>query len=60
MNYQSGFQFLGGCFFLAVGIWLFVYMIKETKNGYRSEFGNDIKLYVASILGCALIYETFY
>jgi hypothetical protein len=39
-------------------------MFKETKNGYRSGFGNDIKLYLGAvlgiILGCVLIFKSFF
>lgn len=45
---------LAGIAFLLFSVWLLFYMIKETKNGYRSGFGNDIKLYVGAILGIIL------
>lgn len=53
-----------GIFFLIGGTWLLVYTIDETKRGYRSRFGNDLKLYLGAImgiiLGIVLIYKTLF
>lgn len=45
---------LAGTTFLLFSIWLLFYMLMETKKGYRSGFGNDIKLYVGAVLGIVL------
>jgi len=58
------FEFIGGLILLVFGVWFLAYNIKETKNGYRSRAGNDIKLYAVAILliifGCVLVYRAFF
>ena len=48
------FQFVGGAVILVVGIWFLSYNIRETRKGYRSQYGNDIKLYFSSIIAILL------
>lgn len=45
---------LAGIGFLLFSSCLLFDTIKETKKGYRSGFGNDIKLYAGAILGIIL------
>ena len=56
-------KFLSGCFISIISVWLFLKNIKDYVNGFRSNFGNDIGLYGASIggfiIGIALIYKAF-
>ncbi|WP_343531979.1 hypothetical protein [Pedobacter sp.] len=54
MSSEEIILLLAGTAFLLFNIWLLFYMLKETKKGYRSSFGNDIKLYVGAILGIIL------
>ncbi len=54
MNSNEILMLLSGIVFLFFGIWLFFHMLNETKKGYRSKFGNDIKLYFSAILGIVL------
>jgi ABC-type dipeptide/oligopeptide/nickel transport system permease component len=54
-------MFLCGSAFLLFGIWLLLYMLRETKNGYKDELGNGVKLYFSSIgsivFGCVLMWR---
>jgi succinate dehydrogenase hydrophobic anchor subunit len=58
------FEFIAGLILLIFGIWFFAYNLKETKGGYRSRAGNDIKLYTVAILsiifGCVLLYRAIF
>ncbi|MCJ0743670.1 hypothetical protein [Pedobacter montanisoli] len=54
MNADEIMMLLVGAAFLFFSIWLLFHMLKETKNGYRGGFGNDIKLYVGAVLGIVL------
>ncbi len=51
----------GGFAVLGFGVWLLTHMIKETREGYRSRFGNDIGLYIWAIaciiIGIILIWQ---
>ncbi len=61
MNFNELKIFVGGIGFLTIGIWLFFNMLKDTRSGFRSSFGHDIQIYVASVmsivLGCILIFK---
>lgn len=54
MSYENLFMILCGRTALSLGLWQFFAIYKDTKNGYRSEFGYDIQLYLASIFGIIL------
>lgn len=54
MNSEEIIMLLAGIAFFIFSIWLLFYILKETKKGYRSSFGNDIKLYVGAVLGIVL------
>ena len=54
MSSEEIIKLLAGMTFLLFSTWLLFYMLKETKKGYRSRFGNDIKLYVGAVLGIVL------
>jgi succinate dehydrogenase hydrophobic anchor subunit len=56
MNSDKIIMLLGGIVFLFFSIWLFFYMFKETKNGYRSGFGNDIKPQLVEVYNFDLKY----
>lgn len=64
MSSDKVMMLLGGSVFLFFSIWLFFNTLKDTKNGYKSGFGNDVKLYAGSvlgiILGCVLIYKSLF
>jgi ABC-type nickel/cobalt efflux system permease component RcnA len=53
MDDEALMQFLSGCLLLTFGIWFFFQNLKDSKKGYKSDYGNDIGLYGASI--CAII-----
>lgn len=52
---------IGGLVLLVFGVWFLIYNINETKEGYLSEAGNDLKLYAVAILsiifGLVLLYR---
>lgn len=58
------FELLIGVIILVLGVCFLVYNIKETKKGYKSDYGNDIGLYFASLflimIGIALIYRSIF
>ena len=54
MTWDGIIMLLTGTAFLLFSIWLLFYILKETKEGYRSDFGNDIKLYVGAVFGIIL------
>lgn len=54
MSSDEIIMLLAGIAFLFFSVWLLFYMVKETKKGYRSGFGNDIKLYLGAVLGIVL------
>lgn len=54
MSSDEIIMLLTGTAFLSFSTWLLFYMFKETKKGYRSGFGNDIRIYVGSVLGIIL------
>lgn len=64
MSYENLIMILCGGVSLSLGLWQFSVIYNDTKNGYRSEFGYDIQLYLASIagimLGCILIYKAIF
>jgi membrane glycosyltransferase len=39
---------------LLFSVWLLSYTLNEAKKGYKSHFGNDIKLYFGAISGMIL------
>ena len=64
MSSDKVMMLLSGSIFLLFSIWLFFNTLEDTKNGYKSGFGNDVKLYLGSvlgiILGCVFIYKTLF
>jgi len=56
------FELLIGVVALVLGVCFLVYNIKETKDGYKSDYGNDVGLYFASVffimIGVVLIYRS--
>jgi len=54
MSLNEIIMLLTGTAFFLFSIWLLFYMLNETKKGYRSRFGNDIKLYFGAIFGIIL------
>jgi hypothetical protein len=61
---SESLKLLSGIFTVTAGMLLFKYIYKQTKQGYKSEFGNDIKLYFAAggaiTLSMSLIYNSLY
>lgn len=51
---ESWLKLFGGLLMLLVGIWQLTWIIKETRKGYRSRYGNDIGIYFGSI-GCIIL-----
>lgn len=53
-----------GLTIVIAGASLFKYIYHQTKQGYRSQFGNDVKLYYAAggamVLGLFLIYKSLF
>lgn len=43
-------RILGGILLVLLGVWLLADSIKETRRGYRSNYGNDLGLYAGSII----------
>ncbi|SFC82698.1 hypothetical protein SAMN05421747_1329 [Parapedobacter composti] len=50
---ESWLKLFGGFALVGIGIWQLTSIIKETKQGYRSKYGNDIGIYFGSI-GCII------
>lgn len=58
---EGWLKLMGGVVLLVYGIWSLIDNIEETKHGYKSKYGGDIKLYYSSIIaiviGLILIYQ---
>lgn len=58
---ESWLKLLRGFVLVGFGIWQLISIIKKTKHGYKSRYGNDIGIYYGAIfcviLGLVLIYQ---
>lgn len=58
---ESWFKLFGGFALVGFGVWQLISIIKKTKQGYKSRYGNDIGIYFGAvfciILGLVLIYQ---
>jgi|GEM_PF-4948141 len=57
-------QGLIGFVIFALGVGLLIYCLRESRKGYTSVYGNDIGLYIGSIMliifGVSLIYRAIF
>jgi hypothetical protein len=64
MTIDEAIKFFIGLFLVIAGGALFKYSYNQTRNGSRSEFGYDIKLYYAAagaiLFGIFLIYKSIF
>lgn len=51
---ESWLKLCAGFVLVGVGVWRLSVIIRDTKNGYKDRYGNDIGVYFGSI-GCIIV-----